>query len=90
MPINPILYGLQKLHILYGGGFTPTKLKCLYAHPKGAQLYAIGFLWCINSIILWINNFFGFHPFSAIYMSRGPWNFGQFWVKMDKIALKLH
>ena len=22
----------------------PTKLKCLYAPPKGAQLYAIGFL----------------------------------------------
>ena len=59
IPFNPILYGLQKLHILYGGGkFTPTKLKCLYAPPKGAQLFVIGFLWCINSIIMWINNFF--------------------------------
>ena len=57
--LNPIIYGLQKQHILYGGGkFTPTKLKCLIAPPKMAQLYAIGFLWCINSIIMWINKFF--------------------------------
>ena len=45
-------------HKVWGGVNLPHKLKCLVAPPKGAQLFAIEFLWCIDSFTVWINNFF--------------------------------
>ena len=45
-------------HMVWGGVNLPHKLKCLVAPPKGAQLFAIEFLWCINSFTVWINKVF--------------------------------
>ena len=51
---------------VWGAKFTPTKLKCLVAPPKGEQLFVIEFLWCINLFSVWINLFF-FFRFSSLF-----------------------
>ena len=37
--LNPILYGLQKLHILYGGGVNlPDKIEMFLGAPEGGAV----------------------------------------------------